>query len=132
MKWLVIALVVALSLVACDVRRDASGPPFTLLTAPASVGIGSGKGCFTFGVAGALTVGPFGPTIDDVPVLWPAGFTGQRRGNEIAVFDPRGTLVATTGQSYNFDGGYVGDASLPGLALPTESAFFACDRVTPI
>ena len=43
------------------------------------------------------------------PVMWPPGFTARRVGSEVQVLDGLGRVVATTGQTYEIDGG--GDQS---------------------
>jgi hypothetical protein len=99
-----------------------------------------GRGCFTFAAQGMLVVdqtygvaivvanGP-GPSTRAI-VAWRPGFTGRRVGPEVAVVNPDGQVVATTGRSYRIAGGYVDNMSTPGLPVAT-SAFWACDFVDP-
>lgn len=73
-------------------------------------------GCSTNSEVGLLTVDPrFGTAIEierppdqqtgPIPVMWGPGFTGVRVGSEVAVRDPAGNTVATTGRRYAIEGG---------------------------
>ena len=133
-RRLVAIAALALAIVGCG-RFTPPGEPFTLLTAPPGTMVVNGEQTCWLGdswAEGPLTEGRFGLTIQNVPVVWLAGFIGRRTGKDLAVYDPNGSLVAVTGRSYRIVGGYVGDGTLPGLSLPGvgDSAFFACGAVT--
>jgi hypothetical protein len=95
------------------------------------------SGCFTNSAAGLLIVDPkYGTAIRDrasggatTTLAWRPNFSARRLGAEVEVLDPLGNVVATTGQAYRIDGGYVGgDSSWPQFPI---RVFWACDRVTP-
>jgi hypothetical protein len=76
-----------------------SGPPpdgFELLTGPLGCYAGGERGA-----AGTLEVdSEYGTRFNGIPVMWPAGFTGVRVGDEVEVHDASGTAIATTGRKY--------------------------------
>lgn len=105
-------LVLAASLAACG--SPFLGEPVTLLTGEP---LGPGA-CYTFGATGELVVDPeYGTAIiieswphdheksPPIPVMWRPGFTARRTGTEVAVLDPAGQIVATTGRKYELEGG---------------------------
>ena len=105
-------------------------------------------GCFAADVAGRLVVDPtYGTAIvddghesmigaRDVPmtVAWPPGFTGRRSGSEVEVLDPQGIVVATTGRSYRFLGGYVAAGGSSGIEWPDlkMQVIWACGHPEPL
>ena len=54
-----------------------------------------------------------------LPVLWPEGFTAQRVGDVVEVFNQDGELIAQTGRRYRFEGG------------TDEAGWRGCDDVSP-
>jgi hypothetical protein len=42
----------------------------------------------------------YGTTFDDLPVVWPRGYTARRAGGEVEVLDAAGKVRATTGRNY--------------------------------
>jgi hypothetical protein len=150
-KHVVAALSVALVtvLVGCGLER----PPVILVTGiPPNLHHGDGvvHGCFTSWAEGPVIFDPtYGTAIIDldlaanappdasppaaVPVAWPPSYTARLHGSEVAVLDPQGNVVATTGHKYRIDGGYVGPAGLSGdHPLPMNRAFYACGSVKSI
>ncbi len=99
-------------------------------------------GCFAADAAGLLMVDPtYGTAIigdghenmlvkGDVPVTvaWPPGFTARRSGSEVEVLDPQGNVVATTGRSYHFLGGFVDAGGSSGIVWPElkTNVLWAC------
>jgi hypothetical protein len=83
--------------------------------------------CFgVFPVEGTLLANPTsGTTIDGEPVMWPKGFTGRRVGSEVAVSDPQGNVVATTGKRYRLAEGGAGPN-------PPAGVFYACGTAVPL
>jgi hypothetical protein len=61
-------------------------------------------GCYAggeTGSAGTLEFDPqYGTRFNGRPVMWAAGFTGVRVGDEVQVRDAEGIAVATTGRKY--------------------------------
>ena len=47
-----------------------------------------------------------------VPVIWPAGYTGRKSGDQVEVLDTTGHVVARTVQRYSIGGGYGDDGWL--------------------
>jgi hypothetical protein len=125
MRRIPASLVVAISLLGCG--SPALGEPVELLTGVTPItGIG---GCYTNHAGGMLladaTYGTrfvYGTVSEGVPVLWPPGFTGRRAGNEVAVLDTQGNVVATTGRRYEIEGGSYHELPYP---------FVACGYVRP-
>jgi hypothetical protein len=117
--------------------------PVRILTGPP----GGGSGCFAADVAGLLVVDPtYGTAIvgddlpsmvqlSDVPVTlaWRPGFTARRSGSEVEVLDPGGNVVATTGRSYRFMGGYVSPGGISGIEWPDlrTNVIWACGESQP-
>jgi hypothetical protein len=109
-----IVAALAMCLVGCLTLPE----PVQLITGPPN----HDGGCFAAQGSGLLVVDPTdgtaivandGPSmlnLTDVPltVAWPPGFTARRSGAEVEVLDPQGNVVATTGRSYTFMGGFVG------------------------
>jgi hypothetical protein len=97
-----------------------------------------GSGCFTDFAVGLLSVDPtYGTKVKDetsnppgsvAVVMWRPGYTARRVGSEVSVFDPSGTVVATTGHRYKIAGGYVG-GDAPEFAT---RRFWACDYVLAV
>ena len=85
-----------------------------------------GGACFTSAARGVLVSDAKAGTaiIDEdsgggrSPVMWRDGFSARHVGSEVAVLDPSGNVVATTGTRYRLVGGY------------TNDAFYACGEVT--
>lgn len=143
------ALALAMAMSGCGIagpRSDpvdpAAGDVVKLVTGvPPGVGGLSGDiGCYTNSAMGLLTVDPAfgtgirdedagGPTPPVTPVVWRPGFTGRRIGAQIAVLDPTGAVVATTGRRYRIAGGYVGGG--PDWPEMVTRVFWACDFVIP-
>lgn len=102
-----------LALVLCLLGCAPSGDPVQLLTGVVP-GYTENGGCFTNFAVGPLLVDPtYGTAVRDetggnavTPVMWRPGFTGRRVGSEVMVVGPIGQLVATTGRSYQIEGGY--------------------------
>ena len=111
-----LAMVMSMSLLGCGLSAP-SGEPVELLTAPAER-----SGCYTFQVTDTLvTDARYGTLIQHygIPVMWPAGYTGQRLSSgEIVVLDASQNVVATTGHRYTIKGG--------GETVAGVSAFVAC------
>jgi hypothetical protein len=90
--------------------------------------------CFPTWRTGLLKVDPtYGTAIvrdhDTLPVAWRPGFVARKLGSEVAVFDPDWNEVATTGNTYRFDGAAVAHDSWSGLPTPM---FWACGSVLPL
>ncbi len=68
-------------------------------------------GCYLAGTQGELVTDPVGGVAINGDfsghqvVVWPAGFTGQRYGSEIAILDASGHVVARTGTVVYLEGG---------------------------
>lgn len=127
------ALALALGLVGCVVTAP-QGDVVQLVTGvpPGLRGNNGEVACYTNSVTGLLTVDPtYGTAITGpyTPVVWRPGFTGRRVGSEVAVLDPKGNVVATTGHTYTIAGGYVGGGP-DWPEMPTR-VFWACDFVIP-
>ena len=96
----------ALCLVGCGILPEPVQLPDSvqLITGPRDVVYG----CYPEPQVGRLVVDPtygtamVGPASGNLPVGWPADFTGRRNGSEVEVLDPQGDVVARTGQSYQF------------------------------
>jgi hypothetical protein len=59
------------------------------------------------------------PGDHDTPVMWPKGYTGRRLSTgQVVVLDGGGNILATTGHTYTFGGGY--------LDYGTTRAWYAC------
>ena len=105
----VITLVLALCLAGCDTSKAAQVP---LLTGqgPNPGGCFSAKYKFMLvpdARYGTRTGEDGVPGDDDVPVMWPPGYTGrQLSSGEVVVLDASGNVVATTGHVYEVGGGY--------------------------
>jgi hypothetical protein len=74
------------------------------------------------------------------PVMWRPGFTGRQVGSEVAVLDPDGNVVATTGRSYTIVGTMLFRTWEPGfsefrsgtvLSPIGVDMFYACGPVRP-
>jgi hypothetical protein len=95
----------------------------------------SANGCYTDFFVGSLVVDPkYGTAIQDqygtsTPVEWQPGFTGWRVGSEVAVRDPSGKVVATTGHRYHIDGGV--QTLTTTSPNQTISVWWACGQVIP-
>jgi hypothetical protein len=142
MHRLSVIAVFALVLVGCSIAPP--GEPVQLLTGWGPFeGMGS---CYANFAAGRLVVDPeFGTAIEDntgmtsppltTPVMWRPGYTGRRMGSQIAVFDPEGKVVATTGGTYRIAGGYWSETITPTkenhYAFAGPRVFLACDAVFP-
>ena len=140
-KQLAAALALALCLVGCG-SLVPKGEAVQLITGPPNH-----NGCFAADVAGLLVVDPtYGTAIvgnnlpsmvqlSDVPVTvaWRPGFTARRSGSEVEVLDPQGNVVATTGRSYRFMGGYVRAGGSSGLEWPElrTDVLWACGDPQP-
>ena len=74
--------------------------------------------------------------LSDVPVTvaWPPGFTGRRSGSQVAVLDPHGKVVGTTGRSYTFFGGFVDAGGSSGVVWPElkKSVLLSCGNLQPL
>ena len=90
----VFALALSLSAVGC---ASPTGEPVQLLTGDLGCYAGGGQA-----VEGSLIADPqYGTRFTGQPVMWPVGFTAVRLGNgEVAVFNPDGKHIATTGKRY--------------------------------
>lgn len=109
------AAALALSLLACAPAAERSDA-VRLLTGVVP-GYTDNGACFTDFALGPLLIDPkYGTAVRDetagasapvtTPVMWRPGFTGRRDGSEVAVLDPAGNVVATTGRKYEIAGGY--------------------------
>jgi hypothetical protein len=76
----------------------------------------------THGTAVTRTDGSGPPVI----VAWPVGFRAREAGAEVAVVDPAGAVVATTGRQYRLPGGSVTGDAEHFAGLPDDPVFFAC------
>ena len=140
-KRIAAAIALALCLVGCG-SLVRNGEAVQLVTGPPDH-----NGCFAADVAGLLVVDPtYGTAIvgnnlpsmvqlSDVPVTvaWRAGFTARRSGSEVEVLDPQGNVVATTGRSHRFSGGYVQAGGSSGLQWPElrTDVIWACGEPQP-
>ncbi len=146
MRRVVAALALALSVLGCGLK--APGEPVALLTGNPLTDYAGVQGCYTSAAAGLLVVDATygtaitdshagGPAVDwpTAPVMWPAGSTGRRLGFEVAVLDPAGNVVATTGRSYRLEGGYWSETIIPTkenhYAFSGPRVFLACGSVDP-
>lgn len=132
-----VVVALALCLAGCGLMPHSD--QVQLITAPASH-----TGCFVADQYGLLVVDPTDGTAltgtghpnmrlgsDGLStVAWPHGFTARRSGSEVEVLDPQGNVVATTGRSYHFLGGFV-QAGGAGLGWPelTKSVLLACGHL---
>lgn len=139
-----IVIALALCLVGCG-WLPPYGDPVQVLTGPPD---GNGGGCFAAYAAGLLVVDPtYGTAIigdghpnmlvgGDVPVTvaWRPGFTARRSGSEVEVLNPQGNVVATTGRSYHFMGGFVAAGGSSGLKWPElrTNVLWACSDLDPV
>jgi hypothetical protein len=100
--WAVFSLVV---LVGCG-SSACSGGSVSLETDPVPVGANEVIGCLLNWEVGDLVVDRMHGTAfrdesgDVHPLTWPAGYTGRSVEGEVAVLDPAGQVVATTGGTY--------------------------------
>lgn len=102
------------------------------------------NGCFTAHVVGPLvfdaeygtrvTAGTMADGSASRPiVVWPPGFRAVRSGPGVVdVLSPSGDVVATTGQTYSLEGGYVTGEELhiPGFDR-VASVYWVCGEVVP-
>jgi hypothetical protein len=102
-RRLAIATALAVCLLGC-------GPtPVQLLTGGVP-GYTEDGGCFLSSEIGELIVDPdYGTALkiggrSPVPVMWQPGFKGARLGSEVAVLEPFGNIIATTGRTYLISG----------------------------
>jgi len=137
-----ILVALALCLVGCG-WLPPHGDPVQLITGPPHH-----TGCFAADVSGLLVVDPtYGTAIvannhpsmvwlSDVPVTvaWRPGFTARRSGSEVEVLDPQGNVVATTGRSYQFLGGFVAAGGSSGIEWPElkTQVLWACGDPQPL
>ncbi len=99
-----VALGALLLLSACT----AAGEPVALATDSQHLG------CFVANTTGLLIVDATAGTAivsEDMSrttaqVLWPAGYSGRRSGDQVEVLDGTGRVVARTGERYELLGGY--------------------------
>lgn len=134
-RRVVTTFALAFLLLGCDAAA-VLGSPVQLLTGdtPMTQERNGVRGCFTFAVVGELVVDPeHGTAVEvesqpaeqaprPVPVMWRPGFTARQVGHAVAVLDPAGAVVATTGRRYFIAGGY--------WSHPTAGpVFVACDFV---
>ena len=65
----------------------------------------SAEGCFAGGEPGQtgslLPDAQFGTSFKGQPVMWPDGFSARRAGDQVAVLNSSGQVVATTGRLYH-------------------------------
>jgi hypothetical protein len=71
---------------------------------------GGEDNCYLPAYTGELVADPVAVTVfvtsfGRMPVLWPKGWTARSSGSEIEVLDPRGTVVARTGERFDPSGG---------------------------
>ncbi len=89
---------------------------------PVSLQTGT-SGCYLtmFPITGRLVADPaYGASLDGVPIIWPAGFTGRRQaGGGVELLDATGEVVATSGHDYWLGNGMSGGSS-------AAIAFAAC------
>ena len=137
-----IVLALALCLVGCGWLPPLSDP-VQLITGPPHH-----NGCFAADVSGLLVVDPtYGTAIagnhhpsmvnlgdEPVTVAWRPGFTARRSGSEVEVVNPQGFVVATTGRSYRFLGGYVSAGGSSGIEWPElkTQVLWACGDLQPV
>ena len=137
-KHVATIIALALCLGGCSFLPPQSDP-VQLLTSPERV-------CFAADAAGLLVVDPtYGTAIvgdghpnmlvgGDLPVTvaWPPGFTARRNGSEVAVLNPQGRVVGTTGRSYEFLAGYVGAGGSSGIVWPElkQGVLLSCGNLT--
>lgn len=157
MKRVAATLVVALVLVGCGTLFP---EPVLVTGIPAEqtlmMGGNNHGGCLWLRATGLLVADPkYGTAVvtDDwasetrptpptpIPVVWPRGFSARRSGSEVQVLDPRGNVVAVTGNTYRIDGGFVADReptsngnapsgfSLAWPGLGVSKAWWACGDV---
>jgi hypothetical protein len=141
-----VVVALALCLVGCGLLPH-HGDPVQLLAGPPGYDY-SASSCFAANVSGLLVVDPtYGTAIvannhpsmlglSDVPVTvaWRPGFTARRSGSEVEVLDPQGNVVATTGRSYQFWGGFVAAGGSSGIVWPelTKRVLWACSDPQPL
>jgi hypothetical protein len=120
-----VVLLFALGFNACGAfaQSSPSGEPIQLLTGNAdghTVWSKDGvRSCLGLNIVGELVSdAKYGTVVGVTPVIWPLGFTGRREGSEVAVLDPTGEVVATTGRTYRLDGGYWGEGFSACGAVP--------------
>jgi hypothetical protein len=95
MRRLITIFALGLGLLGCGSVPPA-GEPIQLLTGVSGCYAGGEQGA-----AGLLLVHPeYGTSFNGVPVMWPVGFTGVRRGDDVEVLDSGGKAVAMTGRRY--------------------------------
>jgi hypothetical protein len=139
-KRVAASVALTLCLVGCGLLSS-KGDPVRLLTSPQ-------RECFAADVSGLLVVDPTDGTaivannhpsmvwLSDVPVTvaWPPGFTARRSGSEVEVLDPQGKVVATTGRSYQFLGGFVAAGGSSGIVWPElkTQVLWACGDPQPV
>lgn len=75
-----------------------------------------GGGCILlYRVVDVIADPAFGTVIkaSGAPLRWPSGYTGWRDGSEVAVLDPTGRVVLTTGGRYEIGPVFSGNYSPP-------------------
>ena len=143
----IIVVALALCLVGCGLLPSNFRPPGAAHGDPVSILTSPKPECFAADVSGLLVVDPtYGTAIvgdnhssmlplSDVPVTvaWPPGFTARRSGSEVEVLDPQGNVVGTTGQSYQFMGGFVSAGGSSGIVWPelTKGVLLSCGDLAP-
>lgn len=84
----------------------------------------SAEGCFAGGEPGQtgslLPDAQFGTSFKGQPVMWPDGFSARRAGDQVAVLNSSGQVVATTGRLY-----HISRAPLANGELGVEPTFGA-------
>jgi hypothetical protein len=138
MKRLAVTVIVALSLVGCGFADRFSVFPRGSLIA---FDMGKDGWCFIAPASGRLVADPEGFVTAVDPeefdkgtlsqrtiVAWPAGYGWSSNGSEVDVLDAQGRVVATTGNWYNFMGGYVhsGDRSVGVPKNLPATVWWAC------
>ena len=93
-----------LSLAACAVFAP-EGEPVAILTGE--------LGCYAGGETGSMDIlavdASYGTSFLGRPVLWPAGYTARRVGNDVVVLDADRNVKARTGRTYFISRAYSGD-----------------------
>ena len=103
MRRPLVVLALTLCVVACAPRdeRVALGEQVPLLTVETVVG---GDGCvLAYRVVDVVADSASGTPVENgggEPLRWPRGYTAWRAGSEVAVLDPSGGVVLTTGGRY--------------------------------
>ena len=99
----------ALYLLGCGSSKGGQVPLVTV------EGVAGGGCILLYRVVDVVADTTFGTVIkgSGSPLRWPSGYTGWRIGSEVAVLDPTGRVVLTTGGRYEIGPAYNGTYSPP-------------------